>query len=72
MSKKIRRFGSVAGALAFLLCFAGGIWIVANSDFDPSDPIAMGIGLYFIGKALFVGPMLIIASLQFGRMEKSD
>ena len=65
MSTRIRRFGVVSGMLAFFLCFAGGIWIVANSDFDPSDPLAMGLGLYFIGKALFVGPMLIIASLQF-------
>ena len=65
MSKRIRRFGVVSGVFAFLLCLAGGVWIVVNSEFDPSDPLSMGIGLYFIGKALFVGPMLIIASLQF-------
>jgi len=65
MEKRIRCFGAIAGLLAFLLCFTGGMWIVINADFDPSDPLGMGIGLYFVGKALFVGPMLVIASLQY-------
>ena len=64
MQNKLRLFGSIAGMLSFLVCFAAGIWIVANVEFDPDDPLAMGIGLYFIGKALFVGPMLVIASAQ--------
>ena len=70
MEIRIKRFGIVAGFLAFLLCLAGGVWILINTGFDAKDPIGTGLGLYFIGKALFVGPMLIIASLQFGRDQK--
>jgi hypothetical protein len=72
MSRSIERFGIVSGILAFLLCLAAGVWILVNSEFDPDDPFMAGIGLYFVGKAVFVGPMLIIASLQFGRTKKLD
>jgi len=71
METRIRRFGIVAGVLAFLLCLAGGLWILVNTGFDPKDPLGAGLGLYFIGKALFVGPMLIIAALQFRGEQKA-
>ena len=72
MGRSIERFGIVSGILAFLLCLAAGVWILVNSEFDPDDPLMAGIGLYFVGKAVFVGPMLIIASLQLGRTRRSD
>jgi hypothetical protein len=71
METRIKRYGVVAGILAFLFCLAGGFWILVNNGFDPKDPLGAGLGLYFIGKALFVGPMLIIASLQLGRDRKT-
>ena len=68
--KKIACIGAIAGMMAFLLCLAAGVWILINTRFDPSEPLAVGIGLYFIGKALFVGPMLIITSMKPGKKEE--
>ncbi|OLE67386.1 MAG: hypothetical protein AUG09_02705 [Acidobacteria bacterium 13_1_20CM_2_68_7] len=63
MSDAMRAFGTVSGALAFLLCFLGGAWILTHVDLkSKDDAIWVGMGLYFIGKAFFVGPMLVIAS----------
>jgi len=65
MSDKIRKFGIISGILAFVLCLAGGVWILAKVGFDfDNDAVSTGLGLYFIGKAFFVGPLLIITSLQ--------
>ena len=50
--------GPYSAILAFVLCLAAGLWLLIFSGFDTSDPIATGIGLYFVGKAFFVGPML--------------
>lgn len=55
--------------LAFAMCLAGGIWILTDAlEGDSVDKVSMGIGLYFCGKAFFVGPMLVIAGAQLGRM----
>jgi hypothetical protein len=62
--KKIARIAAIAGMLAFLFCLAAGVWILANTQFDPSEPLAVSIGLYFVGKALFAGPMLIITAMR--------
>ena len=58
--------GIISAVLSFVLCMAGGVWILVNSGFDRNDPLGAGLGLYFMGKALFVGPMLIFASMQLG------
>jgi hypothetical protein len=63
----MKQFGIISGILAFIFCMFGGIWILVNTGFDTHDPLGAGIGLYFIGKALFVGPMLIFTSLQSGK-----
>jgi len=67
--KKIARLGAVSGMMAFLFCMAAGVWILVNTQFDPDEPLAIGIGLYFVGKALFAGPMLIITSMKPGKKE---
>ena len=67
MNTRMRRLGIVSAVLAFLFCLAGGVWILINVGFDSDDALGTGIGLYFVGKALFVGPMLLIASLQAGK-----
>ena len=67
--KKIARIGAIAGMMTFLFCLAAGVWILVNTRFDPNEPLAIGIGLYFVGKALFAGPMLIITSMKPGKEE---
>jgi hypothetical protein len=65
MSGKLKWFGTICGIAASAMCLWGGLWILAQAHFNRGDDaLAIGIGLYFIGKALFVGPMLIIASRQ--------
>ena len=61
MRAKIRLGGVVSGALAFCFCMAAGVYLLATGE---KDPLPVALGLYFIGKALFVGPMLVLAALQ--------
>jgi hypothetical protein len=49
---------------AFAFCEAGGIYIFAHAGFANDNILETGIGLYFIGKGLFVGPMLILTVLK--------
>lgn len=56
MNQTLTRFAAV---LASLLCLAGGLWILLSAK---NDAIGVGIGLYFIGKAFFVGPTLWLAA----------
>ena len=60
MNKKRSRFGIISGILAFILCLAGGLVVIVAGSGESA--IWLGIGLYFIGQAFFVGPMLIIVS----------
>ena len=50
--------GRYSAILAFVFCLGCGLWLLILTGFDTSDPVATGIGLYFVGKAFFVGPML--------------
>ncbi len=52
----------LSALLSFGLCLAGGLWILRSAGFDPDDALGAGIGLYFIGKAFFVGPSLLLDS----------
>ncbi|NNE33969.1 MAG: hypothetical protein HKN13_01955 [Rhodothermales bacterium] len=53
-----KMLGQYSAVLAFTLCLAAGAWLLIFSGFNMNDPIATGLGLYFVGKAFFVGPML--------------
>ncbi len=64
MTKKLRIIGIVSAAAAFFFCMAGGIYIFAHAGFEKDSILETGIGLYFIGKAFFVGPMLLITILK--------
>ena len=62
----MRKFGIVSAFIAFAFCFAGGFVIlkVIGFDFSRDDVVWTGLALYFIGKAVFVGSMLILNSHQ--------
>jgi len=67
MGKGLRKFGVISAVLSFVICLAGGIWILVNVGFQTdNDAVWSGIGLYFVGKAFFVGPMLVITTLRGG------
>ncbi len=63
---ELRRFGVVSGVLASLACLAAGLWLLTSAGFNHEDPLPTALGFYFIGKALFVGPLLIVTSLRGG------
>jgi len=58
---KRSQFGVVSGIIAFILCLLGGLIVIAAGLGESA--LWLGIGLYFIGQAFFVGPMLILVSL---------
>lgn len=63
MNSRLRRGIQIAAVLSFALCLLGGLWILADTGLNFDDKtLSTGIGLYFIGKAFFVGPMLLIAA----------
>lgn len=65
MSAMLQKIGIGSALLAFVFCMGGGLWILTKTGFDHgNDAISAGIGLYFIGKAFFVGPMLLIVSAR--------
>jgi hypothetical protein len=65
MDKGLKRFLIAAGILSFLLCLSAGVWILSKVGLSREDAFSTGLGLYFIGKALFVGPMLIATALHY-------
>ena len=68
MDGKIRRMGVVFALLAFVFCLGGGLWILSKTGLDHgNEAVSTGIGLYFIGKAFFVGPLLLITALKSSR-----
>lgn len=73
MNGTLKAFAVVSGMAASLFCLAAGLWILTKIGFNrESDLVSTGLGLYFIGKALFVGPMLIVAALGNGRAADSS
>jgi hypothetical protein len=56
--------GVVCGIIASAVCLFAGIWILKHTGFKKDDVLATGIGVYFVGKAFFLGPMLIITALR--------
>ncbi len=65
MKRWVRVLGIVSGIISFILCIWAGLWILTDAGFDRDDDVLItGIGLYFLGKAFFVRPMLILASMQ--------
>ncbi len=62
------KLGMIAGIAAFVLCLAGGLWLLTfEGAWDRQDPFGAGLGLYFVGKAFFVGPMLYLTGRMAAR-----
>ncbi len=65
MDGRLRVVGILCGVVAFVVCLFAGLWILTAAGFDhDDDALATGIGLYFVGKAFFVGPMLAITAVR--------
>lgn len=63
MSQETDGVALVCGITASAFCLGGGLWILTVTGFNRgTDAMSTAIGLYFIGKAFFVGPMLWIAA----------
>ncbi len=56
------QMGKWSASVSFVFCIAAGLWILQAHGFNMSDPLESGIGLYFIRKAFFVGPSLLLAA----------
>ncbi|MDP2990432.1 MAG: hypothetical protein Q8O57_07700 [Kiritimatiellota bacterium] len=68
MDGKMSRMGVAGALLAFVFCLGGGLWILSKTGLaHGNDAVSTGIGLYFVGKAFFVGPMLLITALKSNR-----
>ena len=66
--KTLARTGAI---LSFAFCLLAGLWILSRANFSSKDDIlAIAIGFYFVGKAFFVGPMLLVAAEQLGKDNK--
>ncbi len=63
----IKNLARVAAAASTLLCGAGGAYILAHVGEGDDRTMWIGIGLYFLGKACFVGPMLLVAAEKLER-----
>ena len=61
----LKWFGVTSGVAAFALCLGAGLWLLTDVGFGrEDDTLWTAIGLYFIGKAFFVGPLLVLAALR--------
>jgi hypothetical protein len=57
----MKKYSLILGFIASAICIIGGIvTILATLRHIDEDLIWLGVGIYFIGKGVFVGPMLII------------
>ena len=74
MNTDPRKLGLVMGIAASVACIAGGLWILTiDGVWDRSDDgIWAGLGLYFVGKGLFVGPMLYLTGCAAGRRSQVE
>ncbi len=67
----MKTFGVVCGVVAWCVCFGAGVVILRETGMSFLGPekndqaLSQGIGLYFIGKSFFVGPLLILTALRF-------
>jgi hypothetical protein len=69
MDDQMIRICRISAVLAFLFCFTAGLWILTKTGLaHGNDALTTGIGLYFLGKAFFVGPMLYLATYRLSKV----
>jgi len=67
MGSGLREVCITGAVLSSVLCLAAGLWVLINVGFqDGENALWTGIGLYFIGKAFFVGPLLLATVVRSG------
>lgn len=59
--KTLARNGPV---ISFVFCFLGGVLLLLNG-IDKENGFFCGLGLFFIGMAFFVGPMLWLVAEKY-------
>jgi len=63
MNDGLRKLGLLGAVVSFVACLGAGLWLLTAVGFDHGDDaLSTAIGLYFVGKAFFVGPALAIAA----------
>jgi hypothetical protein len=64
----MKTLARAAAVLSFGFCLLGGLWILSRVSFvEKGDALSVAIGFYFLGKAFFVGPMLLLAADRLDR-----
>jgi hypothetical protein len=69
--------GFASAILAFALCTAAGMWMLFSNgspldmNVHRNDPLRLGLALYFMGKGVFVGCMLMMTTVQLGSTSKN-
>jgi hypothetical protein len=58
----VGKLGIVFGIIASVLCFIAGICCFSGDYMGGLGALPTAIGIYFIAKGFFLGPMIIIAS----------
>ncbi len=62
----MKTLARIAAGLSSGFCLLGGLWILTKAGFkSDGDALSIAIGFYFVGKAFFVGPMLLMAAEKF-------
>jgi hypothetical protein len=63
----MKTLARIAAVLSFFFCLLGGLWILSRVSFTSKDDVLdAAIGFYFVGKAFFVGPMLLLTAEKLG------
>jgi hypothetical protein len=64
----MKTMARIGAGLSFAFCLLGGLWILSRVNLgSKDDAVNAGIGFYFVGKAFFVGPMLLVAAEKLCR-----
>jgi hypothetical protein len=58
----VEKYSMIFGIIASTLCFIAGICCFCGDYMGGLGPLPTAIGLYFIAKGFFLGPMIIVAS----------
>jgi len=73
MGSGLRKLCITGAVLSSILCLAAGLWVLINVGFKGGEnALWTGIGLYFIGKAFFVGPLLLATVAGSGKTAPAD